>query len=307
MLRKNRVVLKRIITFFLCVLLLSQNSIGVFALENDTTLEENDEIQNDIEESELVEDGESEENQTEQEVEDPEKVGNTEDEKPEENTTEQEVGNFEEADNTEDEKLEESTIEQEDEVSEDAKNTEEERGEKIESEEQVESLKEDSSVEETQQTDDEDPQYGRENGYLDEDFLGVQVYSDLATEYIHDNKFDGYIINDVIDVSKYQEEIDWLAVKADGIDYAIIRAGFRGYGESGSLNIDDKFQTNMQGAIAAGLKVGVYFFSQAITEEEAEEEAEYVLGLISEYNVSLPIVIDYEYAFSSEGLTGRKV
>ena len=64
----------------------------------------------------------------------------------------------------------------------------------------------------------------------------------------------------MIDVSKYQGNTDWNAVKRDGIDYVIICAGFRGYGESGSLNIDTNFEKNIQGAITAGMKVGVHFF-----------------------------------------------
>ena len=75
-----------------------------------------------------------------------------------------------------------------------------------------------------------------------------------------------------VDVSFYQQDIDWQAVAADGIDFAIIRLGYRGYTEGG-LMMDERFQANIQGALDAGLEVGVYFFSQAITPEEAEAEA----------------------------------
>jgi hypothetical protein len=79
-----------------------------------------------------------------------------------------------------------------------------------------------------------------------------------------------------VDVSSYQGDIDWARVKADGVDFAILRVGGRGYTEGG-LYADTKFEQNLQGALDAGLEVGVYFFSQAITVKEAEEEARFVL------------------------------
>lgn len=97
-----------------------------------------------------------------------------------------------------------------------------------------------------------------------------------------------------VDVSTYNGDIDWAAVKADGISFAIIRLGFRGYGESGKLVLDDKFLQNIQGAIQAGLDVGVYFFSQAVTVEEAEEEAEFVLSALEDYSITYPVVFDLE-------------
>ena len=96
-----------------------------------------------------------------------------------------------------------------------------------------------------------------------------------------------------IDVSTYQQEIDWEAVAADGIDFAILRLGYRGYTEGG-LFPDQTFQTNLQGALDAGLDVGVYFFSQAITPQEAEEEADYILSAIEGYNITYPIAFDWE-------------
>lgn len=96
-----------------------------------------------------------------------------------------------------------------------------------------------------------------------------------------------------IDVSKYQGDIDWNKVKADGVEYAFIRLGLRGY-ETGKIVLDDKFVDNIKGANAAGVKVGVYFFTQAITVEEALEEAEFVLEQIAPYQVDYPIVFDVE-------------
>lgn len=96
-----------------------------------------------------------------------------------------------------------------------------------------------------------------------------------------------------VDVSTYQKEVDWQAVAADGIDFAILRLGYRGYTEGG-LFMDSTFERNLQGALDAGLDVGVYFFSQAVTPEEAEEEAGYVLNAIEGYDVTYPIAFDWE-------------
>lgn len=103
-----------------------------------------------------------------------------------------------------------------------------------------------------------------------------------------------------IDVSTWQENVDWAKVKAAGIDYVFVRLGFRGY-SSGKLVLDNEFRSHVQGASAAGLKVGVYFFTQAITEAEAVEEASMCLQYIQGYNIVYPIVIDVEYSGSSSG------
>lgn len=97
-----------------------------------------------------------------------------------------------------------------------------------------------------------------------------------------------------IDVSKFQGVIDWNAVKADGITFAIIRCGYRGYG-TGALVEDATYRRNIQGAINAGLRVGVYFYSQAINEAEAVEEASMVLSLVSGYSLPLGVYYDTEY------------
>ncbi len=97
-----------------------------------------------------------------------------------------------------------------------------------------------------------------------------------------------------VDVSIYQGDIDWKQVKEAGVDFAIIRVGGRGYGAEGKIYSDKNFEQNMDGALAAGLKVGVYFYSQAISKEEALEEASFVLDAIKGYNVSYPVVFDWE-------------
>lgn len=104
-----------------------------------------------------------------------------------------------------------------------------------------------------------------------------------------------------VDVSKYQGNIDWNKVKASGIEFAIIRVGYRGYG-TGVLVEDSTFRQNIKGATAAGLKVGLYFYSQAINETEAVEEASMVISLCQGYNISYPIYFDTEKV---AGDTGR--
>ena len=104
-----------------------------------------------------------------------------------------------------------------------------------------------------------------------------------------------------IDVSKYQGDIDWEKVAKAGVEYAIIRVGVRGYGKEGKIVLDEMFEKNLKGATQAGIQVGVYFFSQAITEEEALEEAQTVLDAISGYSITYPIVYDVEKTSASEG------
>lgn len=96
-----------------------------------------------------------------------------------------------------------------------------------------------------------------------------------------------------IDVSKYQGKIDWEAVRDDGVEYAFIRLGIRGY-ESGKIVLDDRYEENMRGANAAGVNAGVYFFTQAVNVDEAMEEAEFVLENLADFDVPCPVVLDVE-------------
>lgn len=105
-----------------------------------------------------------------------------------------------------------------------------------------------------------------------------------------------------IDVSTWQPSVDWAKVKASGVEYVIIRCGFRGYG-SGKIVKDDCFDSHIRGAKAAGLKVGVYFFSQAINTTEAVEEASAVIEMVKGYSIDYPLVIDMEDAGSSSART----
>lgn len=105
-----------------------------------------------------------------------------------------------------------------------------------------------------------------------------------------------------IDVSRYQGDIDWKKVASDGVEYAIIRAGVRGSTE-GKLIEDVSFEKNMEGALGQDIQVGVYFFTQAVTREEAIEEAEMVLDMIEPYDVTYPVVLDLEEVTSSDART----
>ena len=102
-----------------------------------------------------------------------------------------------------------------------------------------------------------------------------------------------YRVRHGIDVSEFNENIDWEAVKEDGIEFVIIRMGFRGYGE-GDIYEDGYFAANLAGAQAAGLDVGIYFFAQAVSEEEAEEEAKYVIDRLGGTELQMPIFYDVE-------------
>lgn len=102
-----------------------------------------------------------------------------------------------------------------------------------------------------------------------------------------------------IDVSTFQGDIDWQKVKNSGMEFAIIRLGFRGY-ESGKIVLDNKFENNIVGSIEAGLDTGVYFFTEALNEEEAIEEADFVIENIKDYPINMPVVIDVEESANTE-------
>lgn len=101
-----------------------------------------------------------------------------------------------------------------------------------------------------------------------------------------------------IDVSYHQGEIDWELVARDGVEFAILRVGLRGYG-TGKVVLDEQFENNIKGALANGIQVGVYFYSQSINEEEVLEEAQLVLDQIAPYRVTGPVVYDAEKVPSS--------
>ena len=132
--------------------------------------------------------------------------------------------------------------------------------------------------------------------YYDKDgnkVTGDQVIGGTSYHFSSDGVLDASNTNLCIDVSTWNGTINWSQAKSSGVSYAIIRCGYRG-SSKGALVEDPSFRTNMAGAQAAGIRTGVYFFSQATTEAEAVEEASMVLDLVSGYSLSLPIFLDVE-------------
>jgi len=129
--------------------------------------------------------------------------------------------------------------------------------------------------------------YWKKNTY---DFTNLIRKNDLL-HYYSNGKEVSYL---GVDLSKYQEKVDFYAIKNEGIDYCMLRVGSRGY-ETGAIQEDEKFQEFLAGAEAAGLPVGLYFFSQAVTEAEAVEEANFVISKIGEHKITYPIAFDMEF------------
>ena len=140
----------------------------------------------------------------------------------------------------------------------------------------------------------DDPEYHK---YLENnDPYGIMTMSALwgADSLTHQNRFSGISKVYGIDGSYYQGNIDWKKVKNSGVEFVIIRVGYRGYGSAGTLVEDPKFKTYLDGATKAGLKVGVYFYTQAITTAEAKAEAKFVLDRIKGYSLQMPVYYDIE-------------
>lgn len=133
--------------------------------------------------------------------------------------------------------------------------------------------------------------YDTENFFIDdEDYM-----------YYHDSNGERKSIV-AIDVSAFQDNVNWEMVKENGVDMAIIRVGYRGYG-SGAIVEDDMYKMHIEEALDAGLKVGVYFYSQAINYDEGVEEAKFVLDAIKKYKIKGPVVIDTEMTYDDEART----
>ncbi len=105
-----------------------------------------------------------------------------------------------------------------------------------------------------------------------------------------------------VDMSYHQQMVDWEELKNSKAEFVMLRCGYRGYTEGG-LIVDEKFKEYAQAANDAGIPLGVYFFTQAITEEEAVEEAEFVISLIEDYEISYPVAFDTEFVSDSEART----
>ena len=138
----------------------------------------------------------------------------------------------------------------------------------------------------------------RENMYDPDKFSYVSEDSENIT-YLDDN----YEVLQGIDVSEHQAEIDWQAVADAGYKFVFVRLGFRGYGEEGTLNEDTRAIEYLRDAKEAGLLVGAYFFSQALNEEEAAEEARFAAEIVKKSGIrlDLPLVYDPETAGGSAG------
>ncbi len=135
-----------------------------------------------------------------------------------------------------------------------------------------------------------------------------------SSTYTHQDKLKNLPLTQGVDVSNHNirthdsndrpvYDIDWAKVKASGVKFAIVRIGCRGYASSGTLLEDSVYKKNIEGAYKAGLDVGVYFYSQALTKAEARAEANYVLKRIEAYRnmITLPVYYDYEFAGVSSG------
>ncbi len=131
--------------------------------------------------------------------------------------------------------------------------------------------------------------------------------TEAGIQYAGDER---YTIRKGIDVSEHQGDIDWGQVKAAGYDFAFLRIGYRGYGEQGTLCADAKFQQNIVNAHNAGVEVGVYLFSQAVSEDEALQEAGLVLEQLQGHSLELPVVFDPERirddAARTDNVTGEQ-
>lgn len=175
------------------------------------------------------------------------------------------------------------------------------------------SVETDTEVKETQETQEKKAEKEPEEKktYRFVDVLGESYEAELLEElapctydydrlvqkdgYTYYTSEDGSAASQIgIDVSEFQGNVDWKAVKDSGIEFVIIRLGYRGYGDAGNLVLDPCFEQNIQGASEVGLDVGVYFFSQAVNKEEASEEAAFVMEHIKDYQINGPVVFDTE-------------
>ncbi|MCC8064904.1 MAG: SH3 domain-containing protein, partial [Clostridiales bacterium] len=172
----------------------------------------------------------------------------------------------------------------------------------------------------------DDPLYVRmmDNGVLEESGIDTAAVAASLTAasapttvspytgktYTHESRFSDSVVLMGIDVSHWQTEIDWEAVAADGVTFAFIRCGYTGTSDPFHMVEDTYFQENIQGAYDAGIAVGIYYFSQALTVEEAEQEAAWTLSLLEPYQdmITLPVVYDLEKVSGSraKGLSAAK-
>lgn len=140
----------------------------------------------------------------------------------------------------------------------------------------------------------EDPLYYKLADQVAPVAITAKTYSDFTPRALKS----GETLHKGIDVSSWQHSINWKSAAADGVEFVIIRAGYRG-STDGKIYVDSYFAQNIAGAKAAGLKVGVYVFSQAVTVAEAKAEAQFLVKMIQDYGVDLPLAFDYEETTNS--------
>lgn len=131
------------------------------------------------------------------------------------------------------------------------------------------------------------------NPYLEQntyDYTKLQKKADKMS-YYDNGRSVSYL---GVDLSKYNGEVDFVALKEAGVEFVMLRLGSRGYG-SGQIMLDENFEENMKKATDAGLEIGVYFFSQAITAEEAVEESNFIIQTLANYKITYPVAFDMEY------------
>ena len=125
-------------------------------------------------------------------------------------------------------------------------------------------------------------------------YIGGISRSHLTDEGLtHAIRYQNSIVVHGIDVSEHQDDINWKKVKSSEADFVFIRAGYR-KGETGELVEDDEFEDNVKGATRAGIAAGAYFYSQALNEQEAVEEADFLIDIVDRYEIDMPLVIDFE-------------
>lgn len=166
----------------------------------------------------------------------------------------------------------------------------------------------------------DDKEYDKENYYAIEDGNGKKTYYEIKKDVPkNDYDLENNLVNENgmlvykeskresikgVDLSKYNGTVDFTKLKDAGVGFAMLRLGSRGYG-SGKITLDDKFVEYAQNAQVAGIPIGAYFYSQAVNEIEAVEEANYIVGAISGFNVKYPVAIDIERVSGDEARTDK--
>ena len=165
-----------------------------------------------------------------------------------------------------------------------------------------------------------DKEYDKDNYYAIEDDNGKKTYYEIIKDMPrNDYNLENNLINENglltykdskresvkgVDLSKYNGTVDFTKLKEAGVGFAMLRLASRGYG-SGKISLDEKFVEYAQNAQVAGIQIGAYFYSQAVSENEAVEEANYIVGAISGFNVKYPVAIDIERVSGDEARTDK--